>query len=219
MITPCPEAAENLPCRVKKGRSVSIDFDFTPEFAMDTIHSQAYWAKGDVDLPLIGMENDGCKSTTCPVAERATQSYHWTFDVDKKFPTRQFNVKMKMKNQQEDFCCFIFSIRLTKWGWEIPVDVINYSYERINRILYTKIISNPRKARAFSFGMAWGECGNYGTSYFSIWISDRFIGKFSCGINNYYSEQSEMIGEQYNSFVNGDLNSVGGRKWEMTLME
>lgn len=114
-INPCPEAAENLPCRVKKGRSVEISFDINPEFPVEALHSQAYWANGRMDLPLVGMDTDGCKSTTCPIEAGATQSYHWTLDVDKRFPTRPFNVKMKLKNTKDDnFCCFMFNIKLTK---------------------------------------------------------------------------------------------------------
>jgi hypothetical protein len=29
-ISPCSEALENLPCKIKRGRSASIHFDFTP---------------------------------------------------------------------------------------------------------------------------------------------------------------------------------------------
>lgn len=87
----------------------------TPEFAVDSLHSQAYWASGRMDLPLVGMENDGCKMTTCPLAAGNTQPYRWTLDVDKKFPSRQYNVKMMMKSQDEKkFCCFMFNIKLTK---------------------------------------------------------------------------------------------------------
>ena len=113
-ITPCPEAAEGQPCRVKKGRNVAIDFDITTEFPAETLHSQAYWAKGSVDLPLIPMENDGCKSTQCPIAIGATHSYHWSLDVDKKYPARPFPVKMKLTNEDGNFCCFQFNIKLTK---------------------------------------------------------------------------------------------------------
>lgn len=120
---------------------MAISFDVTPEFAVTKWHSQAYWAKNPrTDLPLIGMDTDGCKSTTCPVESGATQSYQWTFDVDKKFPAQTFNVKMKLTSQEKDaqdkvgqemggqdmvgqdkivkddnnFCCFIFVIKLTK---------------------------------------------------------------------------------------------------------
>lgn len=113
-INPCPEADEGHPCRVKKGRTVSISYDLTPTFRIETLESQAYWPNGRVDLPLVGMETDGCKSTTCPIEENTTKSYQWHLDVDKKFPTRQYTVKMMMKSQEENFCCFLFTIKLTK---------------------------------------------------------------------------------------------------------
>lgn len=93
---------------------MSITYDIKPEFQVDTLFSQAYWAKGSMDLPLLGMETDGCKSTNCPIAPGTTQSYQWDLDVDKKFPTRPFTVKMKMENQKQDFCCFLFNIKLVK---------------------------------------------------------------------------------------------------------
>lgn len=113
-VTPCPEAAEDKPCRVKKGRSVSIAFDMQPSFSGESLESQAYWATGRTDLPLIGMDTDGCKATTCPIVAGTTQRYQWSLDVDKKFPSRQFNVKMKVKTPEENFCCFMFNIKLTK---------------------------------------------------------------------------------------------------------
>lgn len=93
---------------------MAIDFDVTPDFPVETLHSQAYWANGLMDLPLVGMDTDGCHATSCPIQPGTTNAYHWTLDVDKKFPTRQFNVKMKLKNQEENFCCFLFKIKLTK---------------------------------------------------------------------------------------------------------
>lgn len=116
-INPCAEAAEDFPCKVKRGRSVSLEFDLAPEFPVGSLHSQAYWAQGSLDLPLQNMDTDGCKNTACPIQERTTAQYKWTLNVEKKFPVRGYDVKLKLTSQDpNNFCCFIFKIKLTKWG-------------------------------------------------------------------------------------------------------
>ncbi|XP_055693991.1 MD-2-related lipid-recognition protein-like [Lutzomyia longipalpis] len=113
-INPCPEAANDLPCKIKRGRSASIEFDYSSEFRATELDSRVYWSNEGVDLPLIGVDTNGCNIVTCPIEANINNTYTWTLNVSKKFPIRQFDIKMKIKNEDENFCCFLTKIRLTK---------------------------------------------------------------------------------------------------------
>uniref|UniRef100_A0A1B0CJX2 MD-2-related lipid-recognition domain-containing protein n=1 Tax=Lutzomyia longipalpis TaxID=7200 RepID=A0A1B0CJX2_LUTLO len=102
-INPCPEAAKDLPCKIKRGRSASIEFDYSSEFRATELDSRVYWSNEGVDLPLIGVDTNGCNIVTCPIEANINNTYTWTLNVSKKFPIRQFDIKMKIKNEDENF--------------------------------------------------------------------------------------------------------------------
>ncbi|XP_015114239.1 MD-2-related lipid-recognition protein [Diachasma alloeum] len=113
-INPCAEAAEGKPCRVKRGTDASIEFDYTTNFAADTLQGRAYWANKLMDVPFLGMETNACLSTPCPLKADTKQTYKMALHVDTKYPARSFDVKWKLWNQQEQECCIVFQIKLTK---------------------------------------------------------------------------------------------------------
>ncbi|GAB0087675.1 hypothetical protein DMENIID0001_020140 [Sergentomyia squamirostris] len=113
-INPCPESANDQPCKIKRGRSATIEFDYATDYGTNEMDSRIYWSNDGVDLPLIGVETNGCNIVTCPVVANVNHTYAWTLNVSKKFPIRTFDIKMKIKNQDENFCCFLTKIRLTK---------------------------------------------------------------------------------------------------------
>ncbi|XP_050447365.1 MD-2-related lipid-recognition protein-like [Cataglyphis hispanica] len=112
-VNPCREASERKPCSLKKGRNASIIFDYTSEFS-GNLFSRAYWASEIVDLPFLGMPLDACESTICPATPGEQQTYSVILPISKKFPTRTYDLKWKLWNEQEQECCFMFQIKLVK---------------------------------------------------------------------------------------------------------
>ncbi|XP_071445296.1 MD-2-related lipid-recognition protein-like [Hetaerina americana] len=113
-VTPCPEAARNLPCVLKRGTEPSIQFDFTTENPSNEVKSQAYWKTSTDEKPLIGMDRNACNNTPCPVVENQLHLYNNTISISRKFPPRGYHVKWVMwdDNDSNFECCFIFRIKL-----------------------------------------------------------------------------------------------------------
>ncbi|PNF33184.1 hypothetical protein B7P43_G12809 [Cryptotermes secundus] len=85
-ISPCVEALENLPCKIKRGRSASIQFDFTPTVGSETLTGKVYWVNQMGDLPFVGMNSDACTFTTCPIQPDRRQTYEYQLSISKRFP-------------------------------------------------------------------------------------------------------------------------------------
>lgn len=85
-VSPCPQAATKKACEIKKGKSASISFEFTPGFNAATAVSQAYWETDALDLPFTGMDNDACKYTDCPIEANVLANYTYNLKISKKFP-------------------------------------------------------------------------------------------------------------------------------------
>ncbi|PSN35232.1 hypothetical protein C0J52_15517 [Blattella germanica] len=126
-ISPCAEASENKPCKIKRGRSASIQFDFTalivqytcftvPAAATETLTGRAFWTNTAGDLPFVGMNTDACSYTTCPVQANQRQTYDYQLSISRKFPVRAYDVKWKLWNEELSVfqCCFIAKIKLVK---------------------------------------------------------------------------------------------------------
>ncbi|EDS45755.1 conserved hypothetical protein [Culex quinquefasciatus] len=116
-ISPCPEAAKQKPCTVIKGKNATIEFDYTPEWASQEAKAKAWWTTPATDLPFIGMDEKACKFTGCPIAAGQKQSYSYELPILKTFPTRAYDVKWQLLNEDGEQCCFIIPIVIkTKRG-------------------------------------------------------------------------------------------------------
>ncbi|EDV90585.1 GH14101 [Drosophila grimshawi] len=63
-VDPCPQAATNTPCRLRRRHPSRISFDFTPKFDAEHLVSSLGWAKSETEeLPLLTLERDSCKNT------------------------------------------------------------------------------------------------------------------------------------------------------------
>ncbi|XP_076167612.1 MD-2-related lipid-recognition protein [Ptiloglossa arizonensis] len=113
-LDPCKEAAEGKPCKIKKGITGNITFQYTPNFSADTLQGRVYWATQATDIPFLGMDSDACLSTPCPVLADQKSTYHAEIHILKKYPVRTFDLKWKIWNEQEQECCFMFQIKITK---------------------------------------------------------------------------------------------------------
>ncbi|PSN35236.1 hypothetical protein C0J52_15519 [Blattella germanica] len=87
-ISPCAEAADNKPCKIKKrhSASASIEFDFTASAATDTLRGQAFWPTSGGDLPFVRMNTDACIYTSCPVHANWRQTYEHQLNIFGLFP-------------------------------------------------------------------------------------------------------------------------------------
>ncbi|XP_055594921.1 MD-2-related lipid-recognition protein-like [Uranotaenia lowii] len=109
-IDPCPESASNKPCTMLKGTNATIAFDYTPEFDAQVATAKAFWTQTAMDLPFAGMDSEGCKYTSCPLQSGTKQSYSYDLPIQKKYPTRVYDVKWILENEAEEMCCFIIQI-------------------------------------------------------------------------------------------------------------
>lgn len=62
------------------------------DFDSPTVEGRVFWAS-DIDLPLVGMETDACKFTSCPIVKGEKRSYDFTLPISRKFPSvrKHFN--------------------------------------------------------------------------------------------------------------------------------
>ncbi|CAH1390429.1 unnamed protein product [Nezara viridula] len=115
-IEPCPEAAKNEPCKIKRGEYASIAFKYKIEYEpVEPLKTRAYWATVLADLPFVGMDTDLCKHTECPVVKNVDKQFNYTLDISKSFPAQKFDVKWKIWEEKagpEKECCFMFKMKL-----------------------------------------------------------------------------------------------------------
>lgn len=85
-IDPCPEAASDLPCKIKRGKSASIEFDYTADYNSTILTTAVFWASPDGDLPFVGMDKNACTYTQCPTNMNVKQTYRYTVPIHRKYP-------------------------------------------------------------------------------------------------------------------------------------
>lgn len=112
-ITPCPESAEGKPCKIKRGDSVELAVDFTPDQPVSELSGRAYWTNQLVDLPLLGMDTNACNYTACPLQPNKMQTYTYKLEISPFFPIRAYDVKWKLWSENTE-CCFITAIKLVR---------------------------------------------------------------------------------------------------------
>ncbi|EDV53025.2 MD-2-related lipid-recognition protein [Drosophila erecta] len=115
-VTPCPEANANAACRIRRRHSFTMSFDFTPHFDADTLKASLGWAKSDnVELPLLSMDREACKYTTCPVRSGVTQTYTNTMLADARFPLSPYTIRWALKDPvSQKRCCFTIDIKVVR---------------------------------------------------------------------------------------------------------
>lgn len=81
-IDPCLKE----PCKVKRGKDVTISFDFTPTFEAATLENDVYWASPEGDLPWEGLVKNACDFVPCPLKKDAENTFSYLLTVDKLAP-------------------------------------------------------------------------------------------------------------------------------------
>ncbi|XP_060823354.1 MD-2-related lipid-recognition protein-like [Bombus pascuorum] len=113
-IDPCKESAEGKPCKLKRGVVGNMTFHYTPSFSSEKIQGRIFWASQVMDIPFLGMSPDACLSTSCPIEAGQKNTYHVEVPILKKYPVRTYDLKWKIWNEEEQECCFMFQIKITK---------------------------------------------------------------------------------------------------------
>ncbi|KAI8046488.1 MD-2-related lipid-recognition protein-like [Drosophila gunungcola] len=115
-VTPCPEAKQNLACNVRRRRSTKMSFDFTPNFDADRVEATLGWAKSETEeLPLLTMDRDACKYTTCPLRSGVTQTYTTDVPIEAKFPLSAYTIRWSFKDPVSGKrCCFTNDIKVVR---------------------------------------------------------------------------------------------------------
>lgn len=78
-------SVRNGVCKVRRGSTPVISFDYTPQFDATSVHGQVYWISPEGDLPFVGMLTDACQHTSCPLASGVRQTYAYNFETSRKY--------------------------------------------------------------------------------------------------------------------------------------
>ncbi|XP_017886992.1 MD-2-related lipid-recognition protein-like [Ceratina calcarata] len=113
-IDPCKEAAENKPCKLKRGIVGNMTFHYTPTFSSDKLEGRIYWVSQLADIPFLGLNSNACLMTNCPIEAGQKNIYRVQVPILKEYPVRTYNLKWKIWNDQEEECCFQYQIKITK---------------------------------------------------------------------------------------------------------
>ncbi|XP_055849466.1 MD-2-related lipid-recognition protein-like [Episyrphus balteatus] len=113
-IDPCPQAAENKACRIKRRKPASISFDFTPGFDSENATSSVFWARETEDLELEDMDHNSCNYSTCPYKSDQKNTLSFELPIRSKFPLNDYEIKWRLKGGAGDECCFTTSIKIVR---------------------------------------------------------------------------------------------------------
>ncbi|XP_017039405.1 MD-2-related lipid-recognition protein [Drosophila ficusphila] len=115
-VTPCPEALSNAACHIRRRHRFEMSFDFTPQFDADTLDASLGWAKSEtVELPLLTMDREACKYTTCPVRSGVRQTYTNNMPADAKFPLSSYTIRWSLRDPASGKrCCFTHDIKVVR---------------------------------------------------------------------------------------------------------
>ncbi|KAH8312352.1 hypothetical protein KR044_010378, partial [Drosophila immigrans] len=115
-VDPCPQAAQRAACHIRRRRPSTMSFDFTPTFDAEKLEASLVWAKSDTEeLPLVTMERDACKSTTCPVQSGKQQTYTLNVPIEAKFPVSPYTIRWALKDPVSGKrCCFTVDIKVVR---------------------------------------------------------------------------------------------------------
>ncbi|XP_072929952.1 MD-2-related lipid-recognition protein-like [Epargyreus clarus] len=113
-ITPCANPKD---CRLVKGTTAFIDFDFTPNFSASNLTTGLFWEIGTVDVEFGDLfQTNGCDYTACPVESGKSQVLNYSLRIGLKLPIGKFVFKWKLWNSANDkeICCFKTAVELVK---------------------------------------------------------------------------------------------------------
>ncbi|CAH0727244.1 unnamed protein product, partial [Brenthis ino] len=111
-ITPCKNSKV---CKIKKGTSPSMSFDYTPKFSCDKLKTGLFWASDSGDVPFPALyDADACELTSCPIEANKKYELNHTLKLSKKLPQGKFIFKWKLWNADNpsQSCCLQTNVEL-----------------------------------------------------------------------------------------------------------
>ncbi|XP_017893561.1 MD-2-related lipid-recognition protein-like [Ceratina calcarata] len=112
-VDPCEDAASGKPCNFKRGISANMTFHYTPSFSSESIQGGIYWTIDSIDIPILSVRSNPCSLTTCPLEAGQKNIYHLETTV-RRYPLREYDLKWRIWNDQQEECCFIYQITITR---------------------------------------------------------------------------------------------------------
>lgn len=90
-------------------------FLFT-DFSATQLNASASWPSAVMELPLLDMDSDACKYTTCPVEKGVEQTYKYDLLIANYFPRAEYKVRYKLFNasNKDETCCILFNIKIIR---------------------------------------------------------------------------------------------------------
>ncbi|EDW39245.1 GL13990 [Drosophila persimilis] len=115
-VSPCPQAASNAACHIRRRRPAVMSFDFTPQFDADSLGATLGWVKDEnTELPLLSLERDACKATGCPVRSGVQATYTTEVPIEAKFPLSAYTIRWALKDPASGKrCCFLIDIKVVR---------------------------------------------------------------------------------------------------------
>ncbi|TDG43524.1 hypothetical protein AWZ03_010051 [Drosophila navojoa] len=115
-VDPCPQALENLACRIRRRRPAHMSFKFTPKFDAEKLEASLNWVKSEAELlPLVTLEKDACKSTSCPVKAGVQHTYAIQVPIESKFPVSTYTIRWALQDPvSSKRCCFNMDIKVVR---------------------------------------------------------------------------------------------------------
>ncbi|XP_023174659.1 MD-2-related lipid-recognition protein-like [Drosophila hydei] len=115
-VDPCPQALQNAACRIRRRRPTQMSFKYTPQFDADQLEASLVWAKSETEeLPLVTLERDACKATSCPVKAGVQGTYTVEVPIEAKFPVSTYTIRWALKDPvSSKRCCFSVDIKVVR---------------------------------------------------------------------------------------------------------
>jgi len=118
-VTPCDDATgePTSPCRLQRGANstAEISVTFTPRQKHKKMKASIVWASGAVELPMRGMQSNGCRSLTtgrCPTTPSLTHVWKASIPLLPSFPANDYPLKLKIMDGTKYIVCQQISIKL-----------------------------------------------------------------------------------------------------------
>ncbi|XP_030573583.1 MD-2-related lipid-recognition protein-like [Drosophila novamexicana] len=115
-VEPCVQAERNAACHIRRRHPSKISFEFTPKFDADRLEASLGWVKSETEeLPLVTLDREACKATTCPVRAGVQQTYTLTAPVEAKFPLSAYTIRWALTDPvTSKRCCFTHDIKVVR---------------------------------------------------------------------------------------------------------
>ncbi|KAK4325702.1 hypothetical protein Pmani_003646 [Petrolisthes manimaculis] len=90
------EGCEAPPCLLYRGTTMNIGFQFISSATTDTLTIDATANIGGVEVPWVGIDTNGCLSTTCPISAGSSVDWNMPVEILAEYPAITTVVTFKL---------------------------------------------------------------------------------------------------------------------------